>query len=137
MRRGYSLIELLVALAILATISSVTLRLMFAGDRALQANAGHAASDSMALRLLGEVSDDLRAATSVSTGQQIVVQRPDGPATYTALPDVGLRRQAREVTEDYPGVKLTVRADGRLWAITITGKTLTLRSAVAGRRAGR
>jgi len=137
MRRGYTLIELLVAMAVLATISSITLRLMFAGDRALQTNATRVASDSTALGLLGNVSDDLRAATSVGTGEPVAIQRPDGQATYAALPGGGVRRQAGNMVEDYPGVRLAVSAGGGLWNITVTGKGLTLTSAVGGRRARR
>jgi len=137
MRRGYSLVELLVALAILATLGSITLRLTFAGDRALQTNAARATADSAALRLLRDVSDDLRAASSVSSSDPIAMQRPEGRVTYAPLPGGdGVRRLAGDVIEDYPGVKLAVSAGGRLHTVTVRGQALTLRTAVCRRRAG-
>jgi len=137
MRRGYTILELMVSLAILATFGSITLRLMFAGDRALQTHAEQAAATSAALRLLHDVSDDLRAASSAGSGGSIVIQRPEGRVTYTPLPGgAGLRRHAGDVIEDYPGVRLAVSGGGRLRTVTVIGKTLTLSSVVCSRRGG-
>lgn len=135
MRRGYTLLEVLVSLAVLTTLGSVTLRLMFAGDRALQTNTERAVATSAALRLLHDVSDDLRAASSAGRGGSLAIQRPEGRVTYQALPDgTGLRRTAAEVVEDYVGVKLEVSGGGRLRLITVTGKAQTLSTLVCLRR---
>lgn len=137
MRRGHTLMELMVSLAVLATLGSVTLRLTFAGDRALQTQTARATASSVALRLLHDVSDDLRAASSAGSGSSFTIQRPDGRVTYEALADgSGLRRTAGDVVEDYAGVKLNVSGGGRLRTVTVTGKALTLRTVVCQRRGG-
>ena len=137
MRRGYTLFELMVSLAVLATLGSITLRLMFVGDRALQTHTAQAAANSATLRLLHSVSDDLRAASSAGSGTSLVIQRPDGRVTYQALPEgSGIRRTAGDVVEDYVGVKLDVSGGGRLRSVTVSGKTLTLSTVVCQRRDG-
>ena len=137
MRRGHTLMELMVSLAVLATLGSVTLRLTFAGDRALQTQTARATANSVALRLLHDVSDDLRAASSAGSGSSVTIQRPDGRVTYETLADgSGLRRKAGDVVEDYAGVKLNVSGGGRLHTVTVTGKALTLRTVVCQRRGG-
>lgn len=137
MRRGYTLVELLVSLAILATLGSITLRLMFVGDRALQTHTERAAASSAVLRLLHDISDDLRAASSAGNGRSLVIQRPGGRVTYETLPGgAGLRRTAGDVVADYPGVKLEVGGGGRLRTVTVSGKALTLSTTVCQRRGG-
>ena len=124
MRRGHTLIELLVSLAVLATLGSVTLRLMFAGDRALQTNSSGRPPSGAALRLLHDVSDDLRAGLRRrASGGSPVIQRPDGRVELSA-PCHGqpVRRTAGDVVEDYPGVKLAVGGGGRLRTVTVAGK---------------
>ena len=137
MRRGYTLFELMVSLAVLATLGSITLRLMFVGERALQPHTAQAAANSATLRLLHSVSDDLRAASSVGSGASLVIQRPDGRVTYQALAQgSGIRRTAGDVVEDYAGLKLDVSGSGRLRTVTVTGKALTLSTVVCQRRGG-
>lgn len=137
MRRGYTLIELLVSMAVLATLGSITLRLTFLGDRALQSQTRHAAMTSSALRLLHNVSDDLRAATSAGGGGSPAIERPEGRVTYQPLADgSGLRRTAGDVVEDYPGVKLAVSGGGRTRAITVTSQGQTLSTVACLRRGG-
>jgi prepilin-type N-terminal cleavage/methylation domain-containing protein len=137
MRRGHTLMELLVSLAVLAMLGSVTLRLMFAGDNALQAQTARATANSAALRLLHDVSDDLRASSSAGSGETLTIERPDGRVVYQALPqERAVRRTARDVVEDYPGVTLHVSGGGRLRTLTVTGKTLTLSTVACSRRGG-
>ncbi len=135
MRRGTSLIELLVALAVLATLGTVTLRLMFAGDRALQTQAERATATSAALRLLHVAADDVRAAASVGIGEPPIVQRPEGRVTYSRTAD-GTCRRAGEEIEEFPGVTLSLTGGDRLCTITVRGKSQTLTTVVCRRRWG-
>lgn len=137
MRRGYSLVELLVALAVLATLGTITLRLTFAGDRALQTHAAMATANGAAARLLQCVSDDLRAARSVSRGQPLIIGRADGRATYSPLSGRGgIRRTTADTVEDYLGVRLSVTGSGRMRTVTISVRALTLRTVVCQRGGG-
>ncbi|MGE5531509.1 MAG: type II secretion system protein J [Bacteroidota bacterium] len=137
MRRGHTLTELLVSMAVLATLGSITLRLTFAGDRALQTQTERATATSTALRLLHDVSDDLRASTSVGTGAMPTIERPEGRVTYRpAMNGSGLRRTAGDVVEEYVGVQLGVSGSGALRTVTVTGKKQRLTTVVCLRRRG-
>lgn len=120
MRRGYTLIELLVTMAVLAGLSTATLRLTFTGDRALQTQAENAAATTAALRLLTAVAGDLRA---------------DASAAYPPLPEGrGVRRLCSGEVEDFPGLALSITGGGRLRTITVSGRGRRLTTTVYRRR---
>jgi prepilin-type N-terminal cleavage/methylation domain-containing protein len=137
MRRGHTLTELLVSMAVLATLGSITLRLTFAGDRALQTQTERATATSTALRLLHDVSDDLRASSSIRPGAIPTIDRTDGRVTYQPLAHGGgVRRTAGDVVEEYVGVQLNISGNGAVRTVTVAGKKQRLTTVVCLRRRG-
>jgi prepilin-type N-terminal cleavage/methylation domain-containing protein len=120
MRRGFTLIELLTSIALLAAILGVMLPLIFMGDRALTRSDTAVSRDATAVHLLGDVSRDLRGASSVSMSSDAL--RLDGITyRYLAAEDRTLRQDAQSYTA-YPGARFAV-AGGPLMTITIHGRT--------------
>jgi prepilin-type N-terminal cleavage/methylation domain-containing protein len=120
MRRGYTLLELLTSISVLAVILGVMLPLIFMGDRALTRSDAAVDRDATAVHLLGDISRDLRGASAVSIGSDAL--RLDGVTyRYLAAEDRTLRQDALSYTA-YPGARFAV-AGGRLMTITIHGRT--------------
>ena len=82
MRRGHTLLELMVAIAVLAGALTVILRLLFTVDYALAPEAAQATGLGTQAQLLEDLGRDLRVARSVTASGRTVVTRGAEPVRY-------------------------------------------------------
>ena len=133
MKRGQTLIELVVAIAILAVVVPVSLRLLFAMDWAVTEQAEQAESIGNVAELLEDVGADLRAARKVnavreklrlwSRGQ--VYYYWDGRELATVRQTVGAKGEMRI----YPGARANFQQAGNMVRVRISAGEITLRTA--------
>lgn len=133
MRRGSTLIELVVSLSILAVAVSVCLRLLFTMDRAVGSEEQQLVRTSGRTRLLDDLGADVRAARgATATGsvlrlhgaaevryywddqQQATIRRATAPERHTTL---------------YPHLRATFRRDGTMLRVRLRSGDADLRTA--------
>jgi prepilin-type N-terminal cleavage/methylation domain-containing protein len=119
MRRGYTLIELIVSLALLAVVVGVSGRLIFTSDRALDAESDRAVALGAQGEMLSDLGRDLRGAASASGGGGSLSV---GQITWRSSEDGTVRaiagRPEREQT--YAGVRANFSISGSLVNVTLT-----------------
>jgi len=120
MRRGNTLIELMVALTLLAVAGNVSMRLLYAGNRILRPETARSAATGGQAALLEDLGSDLRGARGVAAGGNTLTVSGANAATYTW----DERRQATVRTggdaRAYPGVRAAFSREGRLVRVTLT-----------------
>jgi prepilin-type N-terminal cleavage/methylation domain-containing protein len=138
MRRGFSLMELVVAMAILAVITPLALRLLFTSDRALGTSEAQAQAAGGQAQLLEDLARDINKASSASVQDGWLTLSAAGQrVTYSWVP----RSQAtvRTViapggeTRLYAGVQASFTLQGKLIAAQVQGTAEGLRTAFAMR----
>ena len=129
MRRGNTLIELMVAITLLAVAGNVSMRLLYAGNRVLRPESARSAATGGQAALLEDLGSDLRAARGVSGGGSTLSVSGANAATYAW----DERRQATVRTGDdaraYPGVHANFSREGRLVRVTLTAGDRTITTA--------
>jgi prepilin-type N-terminal cleavage/methylation domain-containing protein len=130
MRRGFTIIELLTSITVLAAILGVALPLFFMGDKALGLTSTALSRQATAAHLLGDLSRDARTAGAATS---------DGGATlgeavyrYDAATDTTLRQAPSGLTT-YAHVRFTLSSDGRLTRISVRGHNVELTTLVLRR----
>lgn len=128
-RRGYTLVETVTALAVLTVVMGLTLRLIFASDRALGGQDTRAAELVAVSALLGDLGRDLRAAGAVSGGGGRLVVAGPRTVTYETQGGRTLRRVAGLPGEErqYAATMQAYRR-GRLVELTIDRLPYRLRA---------
>ena len=138
MRRGFTLMELIVSVAILAVITPLALRLLFTSDRALGTSEAQAQTAGGQAQLLEDLARDTNSATTASirngwltlitAGQQVTYSWvPERRATVRTV-----AAQAGE-TRTYPGVQASFTFEGKLIAARVQGNSGSLQTAFAMR----
>ena len=118
MRRGSTLIELVVAMGILSVIMLVSTRLLFASDRAMGAEVVRATQVGGAAELLADAGRDVRQARHLrATGGELIAERVRYSSDEAGTARVSDGRE----TDRYPGVVASFNMRGRL--VTVTVKT--------------
>jgi prepilin-type N-terminal cleavage/methylation domain-containing protein len=119
MRRGYTLLELLTSISLLVVVLGLALPLLFMGDRSLSAHDAAVAREATAVQLLGDLSRDLRGASTSQNGTALQV----GGVTYqyVAAEDRTVRRDALSYVA-YPGARFAV-SGGRVATITVHSRS--------------
>lgn len=132
MRHGSTLIEFMVAIAVLAVVVSVSLRLLYTSDRALQGEAARAASAGGVARLLADLGEDLREASSVSGGgEALAVRGTRGLRYYWDDEQQATVRQgfsAQVEMRVYPGVRVEFKPGGSLVRVHISSGSIAVRT---------
>jgi len=128
MRRGYTLIELIVSLALLATVVSVASRLLFTSDRALDAESERAVALGVQGEMLGDLGRDLRGGSAASGGGDTLSV---GGVTWRSSEEGTVRSIAGrpDQTRQYPHVRTQFEVGGSLVTVTITSPAGTARTA--------
>jgi prepilin-type N-terminal cleavage/methylation domain-containing protein len=138
-RRGYTIIELLTTVAVLAVIAAVSLRLVFATDRALGGEQRKSTTHGSAAALLEDVSRDLRGATGASGGGEVRISGAQS-ATYRWSEATGATTRvapgAADDGKQYVGARVSVAAGGRYVRVTVTSGSLNLQTGVCMRNGG-
>ncbi len=132
MRRGQTLLELVVSLAILAIVVAVSLRLVFISDRALGQESDRVASVGGQAQLLEDLGRDLRTARSaVSAGGRLhiisshsVIYQWSGEKRATVRRVIGQPNTVRH----YPGVQTDFAVRGKFVEASIRSDAGTLRT---------
>ena len=121
MKRGSTLIELVVAMGVLGIVMLVATRLLFASDRAMGAEVVKATQVGGAAELLADVGRDVRPATNLrATGGELIASG----ARYASGEDETVRVSGGRETNRYPGVTASFSMEGRLLNVTVkTGNT--------------
>lgn len=108
-KRGYALIEVCIAGALLAIALSVGLRLVFLTDKAIGQEERAGVQAAGALALAAQLRDDLQVATAVALpGQSVAIRLtlPDGAAVrYERTERGAMRREGAQETL-FPGLGL-------------------------------
>lgn len=128
-KRGYTLIELIVSLAILAGVVSVTSRLIFTSDRALGADSDRAVALGAQGELLSDLGRDLRGASSASGGGDALSV---GGTTWRSAAD-GTRRSVAgqpDLTRTWPGIRTRFTIGGRLVTVELQSAAGEARTAL-------
>lgn len=136
MRRGYTLLELVVAISILTVIFSITLRLVFFSDRALGGVEEKAADTAVAARLLQDVSRDARSASEVTVGPGYLrMTSPAGAVIYRWSASTGAtsRRGSHGASDqrEYPGASCSASVSARFVEFIVKTRYTRLTSGVS------
>ncbi|MBD3291334.1 MAG: prepilin-type N-terminal cleavage/methylation domain-containing protein [Armatimonadia bacterium] len=128
MKRGYTLIELIVSLALLAVVVSVASRLLFTSDRALEAESERAVALGGQGEMLSDLGRDLRGAAGASGGGATLTV---GNVTWRSSEDGTVRSIAGRPDQDrsYPKVQARFTIEGRLVTVDLTSEAGTARTA--------
>lgn len=128
MRRGYTLLELIVSLALLAVVVSVASRLLFTSDRALEAESDRAVALGGQGEMLSDLGRDLRGAAGASGGGDALTV---GNVTWRSGEDGTVRSIAGRPDQDrsYPHVGARFTIEGRLVTVELTSEAGTARTA--------
>lgn len=128
MKRGYTLIELIVSLAILAIVVSVASRLLFTSDRALGAESDRAIALGEQGELLSDLGRDLRGASAASGGDATLTV---ADVTWRSSEDGTIRSIAGrpEMDQTYPHVRTQFRIEGPLVTVRLRSEAGTAETA--------
>ena len=128
MKRGYTLIELIVSLALLAGVVGVASRLLFTSDRALSAESDRAVALGGQGELLSDLGRDLRGASRASGGGDAVTV---GNVTWRSDEGGTVRSIAERPDQNrrYPHVSASFAIEGRLVTVELTSEAGTARTA--------
>lgn len=130
MRRGVTLLELLVAMGVLSVIMVATTRLIFMGDRAMAEATARAVHVGGAAELMADVGRDVRVATGLSaSGGELVA----GGTRYISDQSGTVRVAAGRQTDRYPGVSATFSVQGRMVTVDVKAGRARLRTMHWGR----
>ena len=125
MRRGSTLIELLVAMGALSVVMMATTRLLFMGDRAMGEATARAAQVGGAAELMADVGRDVRIAPSLSAaGGELTA----GGVRYTSGEAETVRIAGGRETDRYPGVTASFSAQGRMVTVDLKAGKAHLRT---------
>ena len=130
MRRGYTIIELLVSLALLAAVVTVSLRLLFTSDRALGAEGERAAAVGMQGELLSDLGRDLRGASAAAASGAVLRV---GEISYRSA-DAGVVRSAAgqpQLDRSYPHLQARFARSGALVLVDVTSSAGRARTGFA------
>jgi prepilin-type N-terminal cleavage/methylation domain-containing protein len=134
-RHGFTLLELLVAMAVMAVVVSVALRLLFLSDAALGRERMRSAATGAVARFLQDVGADVRSATGASaSGASLVLA---GPSRVRYLWDASQGATIRRVAGDtrtYPGVRPRFARAGSLVVVDAPTASGVARTACYMRR---
>jgi prepilin-type N-terminal cleavage/methylation domain-containing protein len=138
MKRGYTLLELTVSMAILAVIVPVALRLMFTADRALGPGEAQATATGGQAQLLEDLARDTNSASSVSVKDGwLTVSSAGLRIVYSWVPQQGATVRTVMTpggeTRAYPGVRASFAIQGRLVRAEVQGSAGGLKTAFAMR----
>ncbi len=122
-RRGYALLECIIAIGIMAMVVSVALRLLFASDVALGREKTASGGAGAMAALMGDVAADARPSAGASAdGASLSV----GGAKYSW--DARRKATVRQATGDlrvYPGVRAKFGVSGKMVTVeAAAGKTV-------------
>jgi len=133
MKRGHTLIEMIVAIAILAVVLPVSLRLLFTMDWALGAEAEKLERTGGQAQLLEDLGADIRGARTARAGRDGLRLR--GPTNLRYYWDEQQQATVRETlgaageTRIYPGVRAEFVRTGRMVRVHISAGETELRTA--------
>ena len=132
MRRGSTLMEMVVSIGLLAVVALVSVRLMFMSDRALGAEGERIAAVGGAADLLADLGRDLRQASRVSGGGTGLLVAGAQPIRYQYSRGRGavVRSAAgREgLVSEYPGLRAHFTPQGRFVTVALTTSTGEVRT---------
>lgn len=128
MKRGYTLIELIVSLALLAIVVSVASRLLFTSDRALEAESDRAVALGGQGELVSDLGRDLRGAAGASGGGGTLSVRG---VTWRSDEGGTVRSVAGQPDLDrtWPGIRARFTIEGRLVTVELTSGAGAARTA--------
>jgi len=133
MKRGYALIELIVAAAILGGAMGVLLRMQFAIDRSVGAEVEHIAGVGVQAQLLADLGTDVRGAKAVTGGGSSLTIRGARQIRYAwdDVEEATLRTAAAgpDNMRVYPGVRANFRLRGAVVLVTLTANERTVHTA--------
>ena len=133
MRRGQTLLELMVAIAILAVIAAVALRMVFAADRAMSGPEEQVTTAGGQAQLLDDLGRDLRSARGASGGSGRLTVRGERTVVYewSRSGNATVRRVVGRpnMTREYPGVRVAATVRGRIVNVDIRGDAMALGTA--------
>ena len=132
-RSGNTLVELVTALAVLALVLTVALRLIFAVDRTLAPQGEAAGGTAACAALLQDVSQDLRAARATSGGGDALTLLGAGETSYAWDPDRGGTVRRGDDNRFYSGVRAEFSPEGSLVRVRLTAGLDRVSTAVAVR----
>jgi prepilin-type N-terminal cleavage/methylation domain-containing protein len=135
MRRGFTIIELLVAMALIAVASDACVRIIGASNRVFRPEAQRAAATGGQAALLLDLGADLRGARGLSGGGSSLTVSGFPEVTY-AWDDsrqATVRRGPAADTRAYPGVRASFLPAGRLVRVTLTAGPSTVTTAFCRR----
>ena len=132
-RSGNTLVELMTALAVLALVLTVALRLVFAVDRTLLPQGEAAGGTAACAALLQDVSEDLRAARSTSGGGDALTLRGAGETRYAWDAERGGTVRRGEDNRLYQGVRAEFSREGSLVRVRLSAGLDRVSTAVAVR----
>ncbi|MGC9318753.1 MAG: type II secretion system protein [Armatimonadota bacterium] len=127
MRRGYTIMELMVSLALLAVVTSVTGRLLFTSDRALGEQSRRAAAVGGQGDLLSDLGRDLRGASAASAGGASLTV---GPVSYRSTEDGVTRSVSGRDVQEYPNVQARFSRSGSLVIVALSSQAGEARTGV-------
>ncbi len=133
MKRGYALIELIIAAAILGGAMAVLLRMQFAIDSSVGAEVEHIAGVGAQAQLLADLGTDVRGARAVSGGGSSLTIRGARQIRYAwdDVEEATLRTAAAgpDNMRVYPGVRANFRPRGAVVLVTLTANERTVGTA--------
>jgi prepilin-type N-terminal cleavage/methylation domain-containing protein len=131
-RRGYTLLECVIALGLMAVVVSVALQLLYASDVALGRERTASAGAGAMAAMLGDVAADARPSSSASAdGVSLTV----GGAKYSW--DAGRRSTVRQSAGDlraYPGVRAKFGVSGKMVTVEVAAGKAVARTSCYMRR---
>lgn len=133
MKRGYALVELIIAAAILGAGMTVLLRMQFAIDSSVGAQVEHIAGVGAQAQLLSDLGTDVRGARAVTGGGSTLTIGGTRQIRYAwdDVQEATLRTAAAglDTLRVYPGVRANFRPRGAVVLVTLTANERTVGTA--------
>ena len=133
MKRGYALVELIIAAAILGAGMTVLLRMQFAIDSSVGAEVEHIAGVGVQAQLLADLGTDVRGARAVTGGGSTLTIGGTRQIRYAwdDVQEATLRTAAAGLDNlrVYPGVRANFRPRGAVVFVTLTANERTVGTA--------